>query len=160
MNNFTINLFNKEKPFYPLIMHYLVQLIGFKELALRGLVGSLSLEEIVSRLLALTQSLKDDPAVIDVRKSLKKLSGPLELRSEVQNDHIEINIDEFSKDLQSNINYLATSVTSANSLLILAHEISKNAEWHHPDQLWEFLRHCRNAAAHGGRFNFRNNEPR
>jgi hypothetical protein len=45
-------------------------------------------------------------------------------------------------------------------VLVMAHEISKDKPWHNHDPLWEFLRHCRNAVAHGGYFHFKNNEPR
>lgn len=32
-----VNHFDRSKPFYPLVTHYLAQLIGFKELLLRGI---------------------------------------------------------------------------------------------------------------------------
>jgi hypothetical protein len=46
---------------------------------------------------------------------------------------------------------------SAGSLLIAAYEVTKNMSDRGP--VWEFFRHCRNAAAHGGRFNFTAQEP-
>ena len=47
---------------------------------------------------------------------------------------------------------------AAGALLIVAYESTK--QFHDRGELWEFLRHCRNAAAHNGRFHFRRNEPR
>jgi hypothetical protein len=45
-------------------------------------------------------------------------------------------------------------------MLVLAHELCKGKAAHDTGPLWEFLRHCRNAAGHGGKFNFKHGEPR
>jgi hypothetical protein len=44
------------------------------------------------------------------------------------------------------------------SLLIAAYAVTE--PFHNYDPLWEFLKHCRNAAAHGGKFNLLHGEPR
>ena len=49
---------------------------------------------------------------------------------------------------------------SASNVLILAHELCKDKQYHDVSEIWEFLRHCRHAAAHGGSFNFLHGEPR
>ncbi len=46
----------------------------------------------------------------------------------------------------------------AEHLLILAWETTE--EFRDTGPLWEFLRHCRNASAHGGSFNLKYDEPR
>jgi len=51
-------------------------------------------------------------------------------------------------------------ISAAGIVFVMAHEISKYKPWHNHDPLWEFLRHCRNAIAHGGSFHFSNGEPR
>ena len=85
----------------------------------------------------------------------------MELKSEYQDNHIIIEVDFAAKELASNIFYLAPYFLQASSnLFILAHEICKDEPYHDQSPLWEFLRHCRNAAAHRGKFTFRNNEPR
>jgi hypothetical protein len=62
--------------------------------------------------------------------------------------------------LLNNGPYLAGFIMrSAGSLLILAHEFSKGKSWHDQGLLWEFLRHCRHAAAHGGFFTLIGKEP-
>lgn len=48
-------------------------------------------------------------------------------------------------------------VRACEQLLVLAWETTDGLHTHDP--LWEFLRHCRNAGAHGGRFHFRGKEP-
>ncbi len=50
------------------------------------------------------------------------------------------------------------NLQSAGALAILAWEHTESIHTHEP--IWEFLRHLRNAAAHGGRFHFVNKEPR
>ena len=42
----------------------------------------------------------------------------------------------------------------------MAHEITKDKPYRATDEKWEFLRHCRNAAAHNGRWNLVGREPR
>ena len=157
-----VNDFDRGKPFYPLVMHYLAQLIGFKELALRGIVGPANLEELAGRIPALaTVPAGSEGSIAEVREKLRELCGPLELWSEYQNNHIRIDIDQIAREIAANISYLmASTMRSAGNLLILAHELSKDSSWHDTGPLWEFLRHCRHAAAHGGRFNFLHGEPR
>jgi len=144
----------------------MVQLIGFKELAVRGVVGPQYPEtkEMVRKIIG------DDSAadteqkraqIEEIAKELQKLLGPLELKSEYQGDHIIVDVDPIAKELATNIHYLAPYfLRAASNLLILAHEICKDEPYHDQSPLWEFLRHCRNAAAHGGKFTFLNNEPR
>jgi len=47
---------------------------------------------------------------------------------------------------------------AVGSLLIVSWEVTKPD--HSQDPLWEFHRHCRNAAAHNGNFNFLHGEPK
>ena len=161
-----INNFDRGKPFYPLVMNYVVQLIGFKEIAIRGAIGAqyLITEDIVRKVAGgdgIANVEQEASKIEEVTKNLKKLLGPLELRSEFQENHIMVEIDPIAKELAGNILYLAPYfLRAASNLLILAHEICKDEPYHDQSPLWEFLRHCRNAAAHGGKFTFLNNEPR
>ena len=149
-----LNHFDRSKPFYPLVMLYLVQLFGFKDMALRGIVGSPTIEELLSRWQRKFGDTGD-------RAKLTKAAGPLELRSEYQGDTIEIDADLITQELATNAGYLMSyMMRSAASLLILAYETTKDQSCRDDGPLWEFLRHCRNAAAHGGTFSLRNAEPR
>ena len=151
-----LNHFDRSKPFYPLVMLYLVQLFGFKDMALRGIVGSPTIEELLSRLQRKFGDTDDD-----LRAKVTKVAGPLELRSEYQGDTIKVDADVIAQDLATNIGYLASyMMRSAGSLLILAYEATKDQPCRDDGPLWEFLRHCRNAAAHGGRFSLLRAEPR
>jgi len=159
-----LNHFDRGKPFYPLVMHYIIQLIGVKELAVRGTFRAQYPDsreishEIVKKLARI-----DDPTsqIEEASIQLSKLLGPLELKSEFQGNHIIVDIDTVANEMATNLYYLLPySLRAASHLLILAHEICKDEPYHDQGPLWEFLRHCRNAAAHGGTFTFLNNEPR
>ena len=96
-----------------------------------------------------------------IGEQLNKLMGPLELRSEYMGNHITVDIDWIACEFVDNWSYLLHhTMLAAASVVVLAHEGAKGKPWHHQGPLWEFLRHCRNAASHGGSFNFVNGEPR
>lgn len=154
------NYFDRSKPFYPLVVLYVTELVGLKDLLCRGLIGPTRFDNFLSSSLRNIVKETQDKDSPDFLVKIKKLQGPLELKSEFTGDSIEIDVNEIAKELVAEINYLAPYLLkSAGSLLILAHEISKDAEWHDQGPLWEFLRHLRNAAAHGGSFHFRGEEP-
>lgn len=161
-----INHFNRAKPFYPLVMNYLLQLVGFEQIAVRGLVEKRDIDDGVEKVIdtistAYTWHQRDPQAVAEVRRVLNKLVGPLQLKSEFQGNHIKIDFDAVAKELIENFDYLTPFLLrSAGSLIVLAHEMCKDKPYHDQGPLWEFLRHCRNAAAHGGSFAFHKNEPR
>jgi hypothetical protein len=159
MNTISPNSFDRGKPFYPLIMNFIVQLIGFKEMATQGITGRRSIDEVMSQFRE--QLGGSDQELALLRASIESLMGSLELRSEFSNSSIKINMDEIADEVARNSKYLAESLFYAlGAIFILAHEISKEKPWHNKDEMWEFLRHCRNAAAHGGKFHFLNQEPR
>ena len=171
-----INHFDIDKPFYPLIMNYLILLIGLKNLAARGCIketakpfginANLNLSDLASNIEkkfpfsgAGKEDLKEN--FIEASNSLLKLLGQLELKSEYMGKYINYEIDEIANELLHNAHYLIKFLTdSAGILLILAHEFNKHKPWHDNGPLWEFLRHCMNAAAHGGIFTFKGQEPK
>jgi hypothetical protein len=172
----SINAFNRGKPFYPLIVNYLVLLIGFKDLAAQGVIKELNELTFVNQSINLDEVIKINlnkhslseigkmelqQKLAEVKDGISKILGPLELKSEFQNNNVTVKIDEIANDLANNALYLIQyTILSASSLFILAHETSKDKPWHDRGPLWEFLRHCRNAAAHGGLFTFKGDEPK
>ncbi|MBZ0170078.1 hypothetical protein MELA_03002 [Candidatus Methylomirabilis lanthanidiphila] len=153
------NSFDRSKPFYPLVMTVLAQLLGFKELAVRGIVGCRSIDEVMSQFGG--PAVVSDQALTSLRQSLEAVMSPLELRSEFSANHIRVDVSEMAREIALNGTYLAGSLLYAlGTVFVLAHEMSKDKPWHDQGPLWEFLRHCRHAAAHGGRFNLLNGEPR
>jgi hypothetical protein len=151
------NHFDRGKPFYPLVTNYLLLLAGWKEIA-------------GSRLPGIRRTLSFDPEQFDVSDAAKlaelksgiaKALGPLELKCESHPTRISIDIDLLASEVATNSGYLASFLMrAAGALLVLAHEGAKEEPYHDTGELWEFLRHCRNAAAHGGRFTFVGPEPR
>jgi len=151
--------FDRGKPFYPLVMQYAMQLVGFKELAVRGAVGGPDVKQAVNKVTGLSDEQSADAA--NLAANLEKLLGPLELRSSVRVQPLLVPVDDIAKEVVSNVWFLGNYLLlSAGSVLILAHELCKDKAAHDTGPLWEFLRHCRHAAAHGGRFNFQHGEPR
>ena len=154
-----LNSFDRGKPFYPLVMNYLTQLIGFKELALRGVVGVPALDAALRQLGGTPEASKEQ--LRDLQGQLSELAGPLKLRCESSDGYLTVDIDEIARDLTQNGTYLAEFLMkSAGSVLILAYELSEGRPWRDKGPLWEFLRHCRHAAAHGGKISFKNGEPK
>jgi hypothetical protein len=150
------NHFDRGKPFYPLVMAYLIQLVGFRDLAALGIPHAQREFKIVCGGSALQEAEDAEAEVL-----LNKLLEPLGLQCAIDGTSIRVDGKEIAKELVKEHLYLIEFVLrSAGSLLILAHEMNKDAPWHDYSPLWEFLRHCRNAAAHGGTFTLRNGEPR
>lgn len=162
MTGVPTNHFNRSKPFYPIVMNYLIQLLGFKEIALLAVTGPRELSELIDKVPVLKNIPPDrDELIKKILDDLSKLAGPLQLRSEFQGGTIDVDVHEMAAEIAGNASYLAASfMNSAGSLLIVAHEINKDKTWHDQGPLWEFLRHCRNAAAHGGFFNLHHGEPK
>lgn len=156
--------FDVNKPFYPLVTAYVVQVHGFIEMASRGLI--LKLKEAgpegVQQALAY-QGLKEngfDETVENLSKSgTTALLAKQELESKVLTTRIKVDLDILANEVFHNngepMSYF--NRMSAGSLIILAYELTESFHTHDP--LWEFLRHCRNAAAHKGYFNFKGNQP-
>jgi hypothetical protein len=101
------NHFDRSKPFYPLIMNYVGQLMGFKELALRGITGAPdALQTTLSRYRLQEEAEQDEAALEKLRVYLSELGGPLQLRSEFQNGTIDIETDEIAQEIVENHTYL------------------------------------------------------
>jgi hypothetical protein len=152
--------FGRGKPFYPLVMQYALQLVGFKELAIRGAMGGADIKQAVNQVVGLPE--QKAIAAANLAENLEKLLGPLELRSAVMGSQaLLVPVDDIAKEVVSNVWFLSTYLMrSAGSVLILGHELCKDMTAHDTGPLWEFLRHCRNAAGHGGNFNLLHGEPK
>jgi len=138
-------------------MMYALTLAGWRELAVRGYPG-------VRRSAVIdpaTEGLRESEAQELARFLEERVAGVSRLgcasdRPVVQNDPdvIARELNEYSPTVPGR------SMTAAASVLIVAYEVSKEANRVTQAEDWEFLRHCRNAAAHKGRFIFKNGEPR
>jgi len=151
-----LNNFDKSKPFYPLILQYLYLVHGIIELSMRS---------IYLKLESFTQAEQEE--VLESNPEYSKLLHnsptiflrPISLKSEFQGDSIIVDSNELARDLLENHEYiLSHTLRAAGFLLVLSYETTE--QYHDKSEIWEFLRHCRNAAAHNGLFTFKYNEPR
>jgi hypothetical protein len=154
------NHFDRGKPFYPLVINYLVHFHGFVELDSRYVVERLAgfdpqrIEEAFEKkgLGSIAKKLAGS--------GVTQLIGNLELRSEFQRNNIAIDARALTAEIVSEHSHLLSFLMplAAGSVLIAAYEMTKHCRDEGP--LWEFFRHCRNAAAHNGRFHFTRGEPK
>ena len=77
----------------------------------------------------------------------------IRLHSKALAGEVGASLDESSRSASTDeplARLMETMAAAAGDLLILAH--AATTQYRDQSPLWEFLRHCRNAAAHGGRF--------
>ncbi|MGH7650392.1 MAG: hypothetical protein ACREMS_00975 [Gemmatimonadaceae bacterium] len=163
MNFLIPNLsFKEDGPFVGLVVCYLCQVHGFNEIASRAIrrkmdqLDTADMEEAIEQL--------SDQRTREALKGIARggITGLLAepaLYAEV-GEKISVDIgalaDTIYNDHKPALSYL--NRLSAGGMLILAWETT--SELRTKDPAWEFLRHCRNAAAHEGRFHLKNGEPR
>ena len=162
--NIPTNHFDRGKPFYPLVILYVAQILGFHELLLRGVLGARDIS-VATALKSLkhfnVSSVDSSETLAEYVESLRRLAEPLSLKCEFDGGRIGVDADEMAKELIEARDCLMPFIMrSAGSLLVLAQEITKDKPYRDKGPLWEFLRHCRNAIAHNGLFNLVNGEPR
>ena len=151
-----INHFDRGKPFYPYIINYISTLHGITELISRSFIKKIEhLNNIEIEKLFRELNLRPE-----IKENFKKNRTPtplipLSLKSFFQQDSIEINIEEIANDLFNNYLYLLSyQIKAAGVLFIVAYETTKKYNDNSP--IWNFLYHCRNAAAHNGKFKITN----
>lgn len=163
MNKVELRLFDRSKAFYPIVMSYLFQLFGSREAIIQGLLRPEKLNARMERLIEnlVSKSHESKANLSFLKENLSNICGPLQLKSLQYENHIEIDIDLITKEALNNHQYLLSyMLLFAGQLLILAYELMKEIAEIDKKPICEFLRHCRNAAAHGGKFNFLNGEPK
>ena len=145
--------FDRGKPFYPIVMNYIIQLHAIKELLVMGVLGAGRRWDIIENIP------EQERGGID--EALSAVLGPIELKVTGAAKTLSFPIDTVASELRANSTYLLPrQVTAAQSILVMAHEVTKLAPYRTTDPIWEFLRHCRNAAAHNGQWSFHGAEPR
>lgn len=165
-----LDQFDPAKPFYSLVLTYLSQLHGLMELISVGLIQrfekiserrafvSLTAEERIAKYVAALE-LKNQPIVERVLRGGKTALMFEPVLPSVTARPIKLDIPMLAETafLEHEAAIRDFNRISAGSLLILANErVTK----HRGDPIVQFLRHCRNAAAHGGVFTFDSGEPK
>jgi len=135
-------------------MAYLIQLHALKELAAIGIFGS-------KRSWSSAEDVQNDSAFKELRAAADLLLRPISLAVTDDSDRLEVSVDFVAKEFVENHAYLMEyQVRAALNALVMAHEVTKSKDYRTTDEKWEFLRHCRNAAAHNGCWLFRKGEPK
>jgi hypothetical protein len=155
--------FQRSSPFFPMVLNYEVLLLAIKEFGTAGIALYLKdLPDTEYQEVLTDARTKGNAEHIERLKavSIEELHQPLVLVSEFQDQHVTIDALATMRELGMNIEYLVDDLklSAASALLVHAHEATE--KFHNKEPLWEFLYHCRNAGAHGGRFTFRNDQPK
>ena len=149
--------FDRTKPFYPIVTTYLIQLLGIKEVAVLGLPD-------LNRGFTLTPEVAQKSTQAEreaLEKSLQTMLGPLSLKISDDAERLEIPLQFIAKELANHYDsLLGYNVQAAWYCIVMAHEVTVGKPYRDKSELWEFLRHCRNAVAHNGKWNLRGNEPK
>jgi len=146
-----------------MVLNYTVLLLAIKEFGAAGIAQHLkSLPDAEYQKELAEAKIQGNITLVERLKaaSIEELYPPLVLVSEFQDQHINIDAFATMRELWENIAFLVDDLklSAVSALLVHAYEATK--QLHTTDPLWEFLYHCRNAGAHGGRFTFRNGQPR
>jgi len=155
--------FDPRKPFYGIVLGYLAQVHGFIEMCSRGILPMLQRQPREEVELWLQ---KKSGGPVDeyfrsalAARGLTPLIGQQQLTSKTARG-IKVNVEELATEIVTNYNegIKYFNKVNAGGVLILAWEVTN--DYHSYHELWEFLRHCRNAAAHRATFHFLHGEPK
>ncbi len=165
-----LNEFDPKKPFYALVLAYLCEMHGLMELVSLGLykrfeefcqrpaLGNLSRAELIAKYVSILGegNRKYTERVLWGGKTI--LLSELELQSQT-GIGIKLNRDDLAETvfMEHDAALRFFNRMSAGGLLILAWEHVRSK--HRGDPMVQFLRHCRNAAAHNGVFTFERGQP-
>lgn len=158
---FSPHAFNPLKPFYPLVMGHLAQLLGSRDLVIRGALGRGGYRRAISAAIApLAEGLVAKGSADSEADVYSKLLGPLVLPCSIKSSATIIDPEAVAFDAAVRpLIGLSQNTRAASGLLVLAHEECKEQPFNDRGPLWEFLRHCRNGISHGGRFHLSPREP-
>jgi hypothetical protein len=161
----TLPPFDRGKPFYPLVINHVAGLHGWQNLFARAIGRtSRNLGDEVLRELEESGDVSlpvSGPAPLRELRDAANLPAtiwPLMLSCRTQEDSIDIDHDALADAMFPLVSLSPELFRAAEHLLVLAWETTKR--FHTRDPLWQFLRHCRNAGAHGGRFHLAKGEPK
>jgi len=147
--------FDRSKPFYPLVMTYFAQMHGLKEIcAIGALVAVNGTRDFVI-------PARYGDAAKEIETGIKSLLKPLNLPVTGDTETLDVSVEFVAEEMARNAGYLLIfQVKAASVCLAMAHEMTKDKPYRGNGAKWEFLRHCRNAISHNGKWDFRNGEPK
>ena len=165
--------FDPAKPFYSLVLAYMCQVHGLSELISRGLHRAfeermrkmgppsyMSRKQQVAIFLATMDEAIHDEAEQTLMGGITTLFLPMEMQARC-GDGVKWDVGEladtvFSDKYNATLRYF--NRLTAGSLLVMAWD--RIPSKHQASPVGQFLKHCRNAAAHNGSFHFKPDEPK
>jgi hypothetical protein len=167
-----LDQFDPQKPFYSLVLAYICQVHGLSELVSRGYHRAfeefmrkmgpppyMSRKQQVAIFLATTDEAIRDEAEQTLMGGTTTLMLPMEMQAR-SGEGVKWDVGELADTVLKD-EYNATlrffNRLTAGSLLVMAWEHVKPK--YRRDPVAQFLRHCRNAAAHNGVFTFEHGQP-
>jgi hypothetical protein len=159
--------FQRNSPFFHMVLNYEVHLLALKEFGAAGVALSLKdLPDAEYQEVLADARIRGNAKLIERLKAalVEELYPPLVLVSEFADQRVTIDALTTMRELGANIGYLVDDLklSAVSALLVHAYEATEKIHNHNhnTEPLWEFLYHCRNAGAHDGRFTFRNGQPK
>lgn len=156
-----VDCFDENKPFHGILVGFLAQLHGHIELAGRAFVDDLEGENPANDPWFL-RNLGSEYCRRATRGEKTPLPHQINPVSKHADDAVEVDLEKLSSECQSLVldgGFGVAYEQAAGSLLITAKALLddhyNNTEAQQRSPRVEFLRHCRNAAAHGGTFNLK-----
>src|SRR5262245_15521223 len=116
------NRFDRNKPFFHIVASYVTQLVGCKELAVRGLYTSQSMNDILRTLntISAPAGARSKDKVESLNLELNLVLGPkLQLFSEFVGDSIPIDIDDVAQEITGELGYIAIQIGRADGTVII-----------------------------------------
>lgn len=158
--------FNRSKPFYLLVLNYLILIHGYLDVASRVMIRqtrvTLTWDSPVPPILPAGSPIS--PQIIETfyshpanRMATRQAMAPQLLAT--NRPKVTLDTDMLSDEYEmSYVGLQDWMMRSAGVLLVTAWESTNDMSTKSP--IWEFLRHCRNAVAHDGTITLTNREPR
>jgi hypothetical protein len=152
--------FDKSKVFYPYVMNYLITHHGIIDAGSRYLYKRIndlkkkghSLENVIRISEAEPKGIEFVSRIYNENLIPTLQIGDLSLKSGIK-ESIELSADSITEEFVGNHPLIMEQYSLSTSMLIIsAYELSPKID-DLTDELWNFFSHCRNACAHGGKFN-------
>ena len=161
----------KESCFYPLLVNVFIGLHGYQDLMSKRLISELGDFENSPQLLEslkktnLEEYKKINPRWIESIDTQKNEVIPPLFELNQFFDNVDISVQDVSEVMTFENNESSLKYTFSNILggIIIAFEEAKsklNSQEKERSEIWQFFKHIRNAAAHGGQFHFNRKEPK
>lgn len=152
--------FGRNGPFYPYVSAYWAAAHGMMDLYSRRLIDLITATATPEQVRQMSEKVGRDVSRLHGASKTPQLAR-IELAS-LTGPKIELDISELEIETLNEFQYLNgfLSETPLRMLIICCYEATVDTYRDPNAPIWEFLRHCRHAAAHNGNFKLDGNEPR